>query len=60
MKLATQERINERIVEVQVPQFREETVEVMELAPQERINELFVDVSVPQIFEEAVEVVSQD
>ena len=33
MKWTTQERVNERIVEVPVPYLREETVEVMKLVP---------------------------
>ena len=38
VKLATKERGNERIVEVLVPHFREETVVVAKLVPHERAS----------------------
>ena len=54
MKLVPQERINERIVEVPVPHFREEAVEVRNLDPQERVQEPTVE-HAPHSREETVE-----
>ena len=55
MNWVPKEKINERIVEVQVPLLSEETVEVLKLVPQERFNERIVDVPEPQKCKETVE-----
>ena len=54
MKLIPQECINERIVDVPVPQVSQETVEVVLLVLQDRIEEKVIEVPVPQIFEERI------
>ena len=59
-KLIPQERINERFVDVPVPQMSTETVEVVNLVHQGRIDEQIIEVPVPHIFEEMICEQSED